>query len=35
MWNLYEGVLCVKELCESHGGADMAKVLHTILIDYN
>ena len=35
MWNLHEAVLTVEELCESHGGAHMAKVLHEILIYYN
>ena len=35
MWNLHESVLAIEELCESHGGAHMAKVLHEILIDYN
>ena len=35
MWNLHERVLAIEELCESHGGAHMAKVLHDILIDYN
>ena len=35
MWNLHECVLAVEELCESHGGAHMAKVLHDVLVDYN
>ena len=28
-------VLSVQELCGSHGGEHMAKVLHEVLIDYN
>ena len=35
MWNLHEYVLVVEELCGSHGGARMAKVLHEVLVDYN
>ena len=35
MLNLHERVLVVKELCESHRGAHMAKVLHEMLVDYN
>ena len=35
MWNLHECVLVVKELCQSHGDAHMAKVLHEVHIDYN
>ena len=35
MWNLHELVLPVKELCESYGGALMAKMLHEVLVDYN
>ena len=35
MWNLHECVLVVEELCGSHGGAHMAKVLHEVLVDYN
>ena len=35
IWNLHERVLAVEELCESHGGAHMAKLLYEILIDYN
>ena len=35
MWNLHERVLAIEELCEFHGAAHMAKVLHEILIDYN
>ena len=35
MWNLHECVLADQELCGSHGGAYMAKVLHKVLVDYN
>ena len=35
MWNLHEHVLVVEDLCESHGGAHMAKVLHEVLVHYN
>ena len=35
MCNLNECVLAVEELCESQGGAHMAKVLNEILVDYN
>ena len=35
LWNLHERVLAVEELCESHGGVHMAKVLYELLIDYN
>ena len=31
IWNLHERVLAIDELCESHGGAHMTKVLHEIL----
>ena len=33
MWNLHECVLAIEELCESHGGAHMTKVLHEVLVD--
>ena len=32
MWNLHERACAVKELCESHGGAHMEKVLHEVLL---
>ena len=35
LWKLHVCVLAVKELCASHGGAYMAKVLHEVLVDYN
>ena len=35
MWNLHECVLVVEEFCESHGGAQMEKVLLEVLVDYN
>ena len=35
LWKLHECVLAVKELCGSHGGAYMAKVLYEVLVDYN
>ena len=35
MWNLHEHVLGVEELCESHGGTHIAKVLHEVLVHYN
>ena len=35
MWNLHECVFAVEELCGSHGGVHMAKVLYEVLIDYN
>ena len=35
MWNLHECVLAVQELCGSHGGAHMTKVLHEVLVNYN
>ena len=34
-WNLHECVLAVKELCGSHGGAHIEKVLREVLVDYN
>ena len=35
MWNLYERVLGVEELRESHEGAHMTKLLRAVLVDYN
>ena len=35
LWKLHECVLAVKELCGSHGGAYIAKVLYEVLVDYN
>ena len=35
MWNFHECVHAIEELCENHGGAHMAKVLHIKLVDYN
>ena len=35
MWNLHECVLVVQQLCGSHGGAHMSRVLHEVLVDYN
>ena len=35
MWNRHERVLIAEELREYHGGAQVTKVLHEVLIDYN
>ena len=35
LWNLREFFIVVEELCGSHGGAHMTKVLHDLLVDYN